>query len=86
MLLINDILKLLDAGMGKEELASLAAGLGEEDQANPNHPGDNIRENGTSQKWTRPGMPPDAGGILRGCPLLGGAICPNVVSGVDLKP
>ena len=48
----------------------------------PNHPGDNIRANGTSQKWTRPGMPPDSGGILRGCPLLGGAICPNVVSRV----
>ena len=27
-------------------------------------------------------MPPDSGGILRGCPLLGGAICPNVVSRV----
>jgi len=25
-------------------------------------------------------MPPDAGGILRGFPLLGGAICPNVDS------
>ena len=49
-----------------------------------NHPGDNIRAaNGTSQKWMRPGMPPDSGGILRGCPLLGGAICPNVVSRVD---
>ena len=24
-------------------------------------------------------MPPDAGGITSGCPLLGGAICPNVV-------
>ena len=24
-------------------------------------------------------MPPDSGGILRGGPLLGGAICPNVV-------
>jgi len=30
------------------------------------HPGDNIRANGTSQKWTRQGMPPDSGGILRG--------------------
>jgi len=51
-------------------------------------PGDNIRANGTSQKCTRPGIPPDAGGILRGCPLLGGAICPNVVSrvGSDLNP
>ena len=47
------------------------------------HPGDNIRANGTSQKWTRPGMPPDSGGILRGCPPLGGAICHNVVSRVD---
>jgi len=46
------------------------------------HPGDNIRANGTSQKWTRPGMPTDAGGILRGCPLLGSAICPNAVSRV----
>jgi len=46
------------------------------------HPGDNIRANGTSQKWTRPGMPPDSGGILRGYPLLGGVICPNVVSSV----
>jgi len=27
-------------------------------------------------------MPPASGGILRGCPLLGGAICPNVVSRV----
>ena len=26
------------------------------------------------------GMPPDPGGILRGYPLLGGAICPHVVS------
>jgi len=42
------------------------------------HPGGNIRANDTSQTWTRPGMPPGAGGILRGCPLLGGAICPNV--------
>ena len=25
-------------------------------------------------------MPPDSGGILRGCPLLGGAVCPDVVS------
>jgi len=39
-----------------------------------------MRANGTSQSWTRPGTPPDAGGILRGCPLLGGSICPNVVS------
>ena len=46
------------------------------------HPGDNIRANETSQKWTRPGMPPDSGGITRGCPLLGGAVCPNVVSRV----
>jgi len=30
-------------------------------------------------------MPPDSGGILRGCPLLGGAICPNVVSRVGLR-
>ena len=28
-------------------------------------------------------MPPDSGGILRGGPLLGGAICPNVVSRVE---
>ena len=48
------------------------------------HPGDNIRANGTSQKWTRPGMPPDSGGILRRCPLLGGAICPHVVPRADL--
>jgi len=27
-------------------------------------------------------MPPESGGILRGCTLLGGAICPNVVSRV----
>jgi len=45
-------------------------------------PGDNIRANGTYQKWTRPGMPPDSGGILRGGPLLGGAVCPNAVSRV----
>ena len=32
------------------------------------HPEENIRANGSSQKWTRPGMPPDSGGILRGCP------------------
>ena len=50
------------------------------------HPGDNIRANGPSQKWTRPGMPTDSGGILRGCPLLGGAVCPNVVSRVALSP
>jgi hypothetical protein len=25
-------------------------------------------------------MPPDAGGMVRGCSLLGGAICPDVVS------
>ena len=48
-------------------------------------PGDNIRANGTSQTWTRPGMPHDAGGILRGYPLLGGAICPNVVSRVVMQ-
>ena len=30
------------------------------------HPGDNIRANDTSQKWTRPGMPPDSDGILCG--------------------
>jgi len=38
------------------------------------HPGDNIRANGASQKRTRPGMPPDSGGILRGGPRFGGAI------------
>ena len=38
--------------------------------------------NGTSQKWTRPGMLPGSGGILRGCPLLGGDFYPNVVSRV----
>ena len=27
-------------------------------------------------------MPPDSGGIQRGCPLVGGAICPDVVSRV----
>ena len=48
------------------------------------HPGDNIRANGTFQKWTHPGMPPDSGGILRGCPLLGGAMCPNGVSRVGV--
>ena len=47
------------------------------------HPGDNIRANGTSQKWTRPEMPPDSGGIMRVCLLLGGVICPNVVSRVE---
>ena len=41
--------------------------------------GDNIRATGTSSKWTRLGMPHDSGGILRGCPILGGAICPYVV-------
>ena len=46
----------------------------------PIHPGDSIEANGTSQKWTCPGMPPDSGGILRGCPLLGGAICPDGIS------
>ena len=50
-----------------------------------NHPGDNIKASGTSQKWPCPGMPPDSGGILRGCPLLGGAICRNVVSRVVLR-
>ena len=49
------------------------------------HPGGNIRANDTSQMWTRPGMPSDSGGIVRGCPLLGGAICPNVVSRVVLR-
>ena len=43
------------------------------------HPGDNMRANGTSSKWSRPGMSPVSGGIVRGCPLLGGTICPNVV-------
>ena len=46
------------------------------------HPVHNIRANGASQKWTHPGMPPDSGGILRGCPLLGGAMCPHGVSRV----
>jgi len=41
-----------------------------------------FRANGTSQKWTRPGMPPDSGGMLRGCPLLGGSIRPNFYSRV----
>ena len=43
-------------------------------QGVPPLPGDNTRANATSQKWLRPGMPPDLGGVLRGCPLLGGAI------------
>ena len=30
-------------------------------------------------------MPPDSGGILRGYPLLRGAICPNVVSRVKKR-
>ena len=46
------------------------------------HPGDNIRANGVRFWGVRPGMPPDSGGSLRGCPRLGGAICPNVVSRV----
>ena len=50
--------------------------------AQVSHPSDNIRANGTFKKWTRPGMPPDSGGILRGCPRLRSVICPNVVSGV----
>ena len=50
-----------------------------------NHPRDNIRANGTSQEWTRPGMPPGSGGILRGFSLLGGVICPNVVSRVEKR-
>ena len=54
------------------------------------HPGDNIRANGTSQKRTHPGMPPDSGGIRRGCPPFGGAICPDViyrvVSALDVFP
>jgi len=29
--------------------------------------------------------PPESGGILRGCPLLAGAICPNVVSRVGAR-
>ena len=41
-----------------------------------------MRANGTSPKHN-PGMPPDSGGILRGGPLLGGVICPYVVSRVD---
>ena len=45
---------------------------------------DNMSANGISQKWSRPGMPPDSGGILWGCPLLGGAICPHVVPVVAL--
>ena len=47
-----------------------------------NQPGDTIRANGTSQKWTRPGIQPDPGGITRECPLLEGGIRPNVVSRV----
>ena len=39
----------------------------------------NTRANCTFHQWSRPGMLP---GILRGCPLLGGAMCPNVVSRV----
>ena len=49
-------------------------------ERNQNYSGDNIRAN--SQKWTRPGIPPDSDGILMGGPLLGGAICPDVVSRV----
>ena len=48
----------------------------------PTHPEDNIRANGTSQKWTFMRMLPDSGGILRRFPLWGGALCPNVVSRV----
>ena len=56
---------------------------GRQSDGKMNHPGDNNRANGTSQNWTRPGMPSDSGGILRGCPLLGGVNCPNVVSRVE---
>ena len=41
-----------------------------------------MRANDTSQKWSRPGMPPGSGGILRVCPLLGVASCPYAVSNV----
>ena len=34
-------------------------------------------------KQVYPKMPHDSGSILRGCPLLGGAICLNVVSMVE---
>jgi len=33
----------------------------------------------------RPELPPDSGGILKECPLLGGTMCPNVVSRVEGK-
>ena len=49
------------------------------------HLGDDIRANSTSQQWTHPRMSPDSGGIPRRCPLVGGAICPHVVSRVDTE-
>jgi hypothetical protein len=64
--------------MGGRNLGSPPSGKSDDGS----RPGDNIRANGTSQKWSYPGMPPDSGGIPRGCPLVGGTICPNVVSRV----
>jgi len=54
--------------------------------SHPNHPGDIFGQMAPPKSGHPLGMPPGSSGMLRGCPLLGGAICPNVVSRVEGAP